>query len=139
MKRLTLVGLLVCAIAGAGCRAENTQPDYTIVSPVTETFQGTLNVQGAAFFSFLVGNPDPVTITFASLTKSSGTAVTTAVKLGFGVPAGETCAPTTSLTTSSGLQAQVLQVASAGTYCVIISDPGSLTETVNFAIKIKHS
>ncbi len=139
MKRLTLVGLLVCAIAGAGCRAENTQPDYTIVSPVTETFQGTLNVQGAAFFSFLVGNPDPVTITLASLTKTSGTAVTTSVKLGFGVPAGETCAPTASLTTASGLQAQVLQVASAGTYCVIISDTGALTETLNFAIKIKHS
>lgn len=139
MKRLTLVGLLVCAIAGAGCRSEASAPDYTIVSPVTETFQGTLNVQGAAFFSFIVGNPDPVSVTLASLTKTSGAAVTTSVKLGFGVPAGETCAPTTSLTTASGLQSQVLQVASAGTYCVIISDPGVLTETLNFAIKIKHS
>jgi hypothetical protein len=139
MKRLTVVGLFVCAIAGAGCQSDSTQPDYTIVSPVTETFQGTLGVQGSAFFSFVVGNPDPVSVTLASLTKSSGAAVTTSVKLGFGIPSGETCAPTTSLTTTSGLQAQVLQVASQGTYCVIISDPGALTETLNFAIKIKHS
>lgn len=139
MKRLAVVGLLVCAIAGAGCQSETTTPDYSIVSPVTETFQGTLGVQGSTFFSFIVGNPDPVTVTLASLTKSSGTAVATTVKLGFGVPSGETCAPTTSLTTASGLQAQVLQVASKGTYCVIISDAGGMTEALNFAIKIKHS
>lgn len=139
MKRLAVVGLLVCAIAGAGCRSDSTLPDYSIVSPVTETFQGTLAVQGSTFFSFVVGNPDPVSVTLASLTKSNGSAVTTSVKLGFGVPAGETCASTTSLTTASGLQAQVLQVASPGTYCVIISDGGAVTETLNFAIKIKHS
>jgi hypothetical protein len=139
MKRLTLAGLFVCAIAGAGCQSEATAPDYSIVSPVTETFQGTLGVQGSSFFSFVVGNPDPVSVTLASLTKSSGAAVTTPVKLGFGVPSGETCATTTSLTTTSGLQAQVLQVASQGTYCVIISDAGSLTETLSFAVKIKHS
>ena len=139
MKRLAVVGFLVCAIAGAGCRAETTLPDYSIVSPVTETFQGTLGVQGSSFYSFLIGNPDPVSVTLASLTKSSGAAVTTPVKLGFGVPSGETCAPTTSLTTASGLQAQVLQVASQGTYCVIISDAGGMTEALNFAIKIKHS
>ncbi len=140
MKRLTLVGLLVCAMAGAGCRSDMTAPpDYSIVSPVTETFQGTLNVQGSVFYSFVVGNPDPISVTLASLTRSSGAAVTTPVRLGFGVPAGETCAPTTSVTTTSGLQAQVLQVITAGTYCVIISDNGAVTETLNFAIKIKHS
>jgi hypothetical protein len=139
MKRLAVVGLIVCAISGAGCQSEATLPDYSIVSPVTETFQGTLSVKGVTFYSFLVGNPDPVSITLASLTRSNGSAVTTTVKLGFGVPAGETCATTSALTTASGLQAQVLQVASKGTYCVIVSDEGALTEPLNFAIKIKHS
>lgn len=139
MKRFAVMGLLVCAIVGAGCRSDATLPDYSIVSPVTETFQGTLSVQGSTFFSFVVGNPDPVSVTLASLTKASGAAVTTSVRLGFGVPSGETCTTSTALTTSSGLQAQVLQVTSVGTYCVIISDSGALTETLNFAIKIKHS
>lgn len=140
MKRIAVVGLFVCAIAGAGCQSDTTAPpDYSIVSPVTETFQGTLNVQGTSFYSFIVGNPDPISVTLASLTKSSGAAVTTSVRLGIGVPSGETCATTTALTTASGLQAQVLQVISPGTYCVIIADTGALTETLNFAIKIKHS
>jgi hypothetical protein len=140
MKRSILVGLIVCAVAGAGCRSDTTAPpDYSIVTPVTETFQGSLSAQGSAFYSFVVGNPDPISITLASLTKSSGAAVTTSVRLGFGVPAGETCAPTTTVTTTSGLQAQVLQVITPGTYCVIISDNGALTEALTFAIKIKHS
>ena len=139
MKHVAVFGLLVCAIAGAGCRSSTTLPDYTIVSPVTETFQGTLRVQGSAFYSFIVGNPDPISVTLASLTKSSGAAMATSVRLGFGVPSGETCTTTTAVTTTSGLQAQVLQVISPGTYCVIISDTGALTEPLNFAIKIKHS
>lgn len=139
MKRLVLIGLFVCTVVAAGCQSDPTLPDYSIVSPVTETFQGTLAVQGSAFFSFTVGNPDPVSVTFASLTKPSGLAVATTVRLGFGQPSGETCAPITSLTTASSLQAQVLQVATPGVYCVIISDIGGLTESLNFAIKIKHS
>lgn len=129
----------MCVAAGAGCRSDSTIPDYSIVSPVVETFQGTLNVEGSQFYSFLVGNPDPVSVTLASLTTSSGAAVTTSVKLGFGVPAGETCATTTSSTTAAQLQAQVLTVSVPGTYCVIISDTGALTGPLNFAIKIKHS
>jgi hypothetical protein len=139
MTRLAVIGLFVCVVAGAGCQSETTQPDYSIVSPVTETFQGTLDVQGSAFFSFTVGNPDPVSVTFASLTKSSGLAVATSVRLGFGQPSGETCVTTTASTTPSSLQAQILQVATPGVYCVIISDTGALTESLNFAIKIKHS
>lgn len=139
MRRLPLFGLFVCVLAGAACQSDPTLPDYSIVNPVTETFQGTLDVQGTTFYSFLVGNPDPVSVTLASLTKTSGDAVTTTVRLGFGVPQGETCATTTSLSTPSALVAQVLQVASPGTYCVIISDAGALTEPLNFAIKIKHS
>jgi len=139
MKRLAVVGLFVCAIAGAGCQNEVSGPDYSIVSPVTETFQGTLGLQGSTFYSFAVGNPDPFWITLASLTKANGSAVTTPVKLGVGVPSGETCATTTSLTTASGLQAQLQQVATAGVYCVVITDTGALTEPLTFAIKIKHS
>jgi hypothetical protein len=140
MKRLVSVGLVVCAmVAGAGCQSETTQPDYTIVSQVTETFQGTLDVSGSAYFSFIIGNPDPVSVTFASLTKPSGVAVSTPLVLGFGVPSGETCGTTFSTTTPSGLQAQYFQVAQPGTYCVIVSDAGSMTESLNFAVKIKHS
>ena len=41
--------------------------------------------------------------------------------------------------TAAALSPQYLQVASPGNYCVIVSDPGTLTTTVNFAVRIVHS
>ena len=35
--------------------------------------------------------------------------------------------------------AQYLQVATAGAYCVVVADPGTLTTPVNFAVRIIHS
>ena len=142
MRRLTVLGLIFAIISSTGCFGNSaTAPtNYSIVSPVTEIFQGTLAANGSAFYSFIIGNPDPVRVTLASLTlTSSGAAVTTSVKLGFGVPDGTTCAPTFSTTTGAALVAQYFQVASPGTYCVIVSDPGTMTTSLNFAVRIIHS
>lgn len=141
MKRLAVAGLILALSSSMGCLGQSsTAPtDYTIVSPVTELFQGTLDPKGAPFYSFIVGNPDAVRVTLVSLTNASGAAVTTSVKLGFGVPDGTTCATTFSTTTSSSLAAQYLSVASPGTYCVIVSDPGTMTSSLSFAVRIIHS
>ena len=144
MKRLTVPALLLTLFSSAGCflsSSTSTAPtDYTIVSPVTEIFQGTLDPKGAPFYSFITGNPDPLRITLASLTNATtGAAVTTNVKLGFGVPDGTTCNATFSTTTSAALVAQYLQVATPGTYCVIVSDPGTVTTSLKFAVRIIHS
>ena len=143
MKRLTVLGLVLALFSSAGCLFGNdtTSPaDYTIVSPVTEVFQGTLNAKGSTFYSFVVGNPDPVRVTLASLTNpTTGAAVTTNVKLGFGVPDGTTCGTTFTTTTTAALTSQYLQVTTPGTYCVILSDPGTVTTSLAFAIRIIHS
>lgn len=143
MRRLTVLGLILTIFSSTGCTFGNTATsptNYTIVSPVTEIFQGTLAPSGSAFYSFIIGNPDPVRVTLASLTlTSSGAAVATNVKLGFGVPDGTTCAATFSTTTTAALVSQYFQVASPGTYCVIVSDPGTMTTSLNFAVRIIHS
>lgn len=141
MRRLTVLALILSTFSSAGClfQAETAPVDYTIVSPVTEIFQGTLDAKGSTFYSFIIGNADPVRVTLASLTNASGAAVTTNLKLGFGVPDGTTCATTFSTTTGSGLVAQYLSTASPGTYCVIVSDPGTVTTTLTFAVRIIHS
>lgn len=143
MKRLTVLGLILITISSTGCIFGNTATaptNYTIVSPVTEIFQGTLDAKGSAFFTFVIGNPDPVRITLASLTMpSTGASVTASVKLGFGVPDGTTCNPTFSTTTTAALVAQYFEVASPGNYCVIVSDPGTMTTSLNFAVRIIHS
>jgi hypothetical protein len=142
MKRLTVLGLILSVFSSAGCLFGSTSSptNYTIVSAVTEVFQGTLDAQGSSVFTFVIGNPDPLRITLASLTDAStGLSVTTNVKLGYGVPDGTSCSTTFSTTTSAALVSQYFQVATPGTYCVIVSDPGTLTKSLNFAVRIIHS
>lgn len=142
MKRLTVLGLILSLCSSAGCLfGSTTSPtNYTIVNPVTEIFQGTLDVKGSSSFNFIIGNPDPLRITLASLTNATtGAAVTSTVKLGFGIPDGTTCNTTFSTTTGAALVAQYFQVTTPGTYCVVVSDPGTMTNKLNFGVRIIHS
>jgi len=110
------------------------------VSPVTEIFQGTLDPQGTQFYNIIVGNPDPLRITLASVTNpTTGAALTTKIKLGLGVSDGTNCNSTFETTTAAALTSQYFQVATAATYCVYVADPGTLTSTVGFAVRIIHS
>lgn len=143
MKRLTLLGLIVAVCSSAGCLFGDpaTSPtNYTLVNPVVEVFQGSLDKDGAATYAFVVGNPDPLRVTLASVTNATtGAAVTTAIKLQVGTTDGTTCTPFFTTTTSAALVAQYLQVATAGAYCIGISDPGTMTSSLNFAVRISHS
>jgi hypothetical protein len=143
MKRLTVLGLILSLCSSAGCLfGSTTSPtNYTIVNPVTEIFQGTLDPQATQFYTITVGNPDPLRITLASVTDPvSGVALpTTKLKLGLGTTDGTTCTSTFETTTAAALVSQYFQVATANTYCVYVADPGTLTSTVGFAVRIIHS
>lgn len=144
MKRLTALLVSVACCGSAGCLFGDppaAPTNYTIVSPVTETFQSSLAVGASASFNFTIGNPDPLRITLASVTSpSTGAALATqTLKLQLGTRDGDTCTATFTTTTASALSPQYLQVASPGKYCVVMSDPGTLTGTVNFAVRIVHS
>ena len=142
MKRPTVLGLILTLFSSAGCLfGSTTAPvNYTIVNPVTEVFQGTLDAKGQASYAFVTGNPDPLRITLASLTNAdTGAVVTTTIKLDFGVNDGTNCNSTFSVTTTAALVSQFFQVASAGSYCVVVSDPGTVTTSLKFAVRIIHS
>jgi hypothetical protein len=143
MKRLTVLGLILSVCSSAGCLfgSTTTAPtNYTIVSPVSEIFQGTLDPKGTQYYNITVGNPDPLRITLASVTDpASGAALSTKLKLGLGVTDGTTCTSTFETTSAPSLTSQYFQVATANTYCIYVADPGTLTSTVGFAVRIIHS
>jgi hypothetical protein len=141
MKRPIVLGLILSAFASAGCFDPPAAPSgNALVTAVTEIFQGTLDAKGSASFTFVVGNPDPLRITLASVTNpATGAAVTTAVQLDLGLKSGDDCKSTFSTKTSAALVSQYFQVATPGTYCVVVADPGTLTFPLNFAVRIIHS
>jgi hypothetical protein len=134
----SLVAVLVLTVLSAACGDSTTAPTTTTTTPATEVFSGTIGPGGSSFYSFSVLTAGPVGITFASLTDGTGKTLSTPMTVGMGVPAGEGCGVTTSVTAPPGLSAQLTNAASISTYCVQLSDAGALTAPANFGVRIVH-
>jgi hypothetical protein len=134
-----VVFLFLVAASVPGC-SNNSTTSPTLSGTVTETFVGTLDVNGASFYSFTVSTSGTTSVTLASITTGvPGPAANLPVNVGIGVPAGTGCPVTTSLDISPALIAQVTSTLTPGIYCVNIADIGNLASSVNFAIRITHT
>jgi hypothetical protein len=136
--RLLAAVLTLTALVAACGNDSPAAPTTTTSTPTTEVYTGTLATGASGFYSFTVSAAGSVSITLASLTDSSGRPLRTALTMGMGVPAGEGCGVTTSVTTPPGLSAQLTSMTSASIYCVQLSDAGQLTATANFGVRIVH-
>jgi hypothetical protein len=130
---LSAAALLVVFLS-AGCKSP-APPSPVLAS---ETFTGTLAPTAAAFHTFTVKyafSATDLSVTVTSLAPLTGITI----GIGFGTVSGASC----SVVISQPL-AQLNQElfanggASAGTYCVQIYDAGTLTDTVNYSLTVKH-
>ena len=137
----SVLALIVVAVAGAACGGDSpTTPSTPTPSGSTETFTGSLPLQGSSFYSFTVPTAETVSVSLASLTASgTGPAATSVVRLGVGVPLGTDCSVTNSVDTAAGLTSQLTAPVNPDVYCVKISDIGNLAGPMNFTIRIGHN
>ena len=139
--RLTAMAAAVCMTA-ASCTSTTAPAEAdSVITPLvfnTETFAGTLQVQGNSFYSFVVNQAGPVGLTLAAVQTPGGAALATPLGIGVGIPAGTGCPRSTSQTTPPGLAAQLTVTLNPGTYCAAVFDTGNLTSAVNFAMRIRH-
>jgi hypothetical protein len=141
MKRIAFAAL---ALLGTGClfNDSSTAPSEIslLTTPAIELWEGTLGVGTSQQFAFTQRNPDPVRVTLASvISTATNLPVTTNLTLGFGTPSGDVCTLSFSASATPALVAQYLQVNTAGNYCVVLTDPGTLTVPVKFTVRISHS
>jgi len=139
MTRTHITLLLVAALA-VGCGDDTpTAPTTTAVTTVSEQFTGTIPVRETRFYSYEVASAGTVSITLTSLSVPGSREVAPArVQLGVGIPKGEGCAVSQSVTASPGLAAQLTPSQSPGTYCASITDTGELQRSLDFTIRIVH-
>jgi hypothetical protein len=123
------------ALAGAGCNFfKDSSPDNPVTN--TETFSGTVALQGSSVFTFTVAKSGEVSLTLTSV----GPTATTPVGLGIGTGTGTACTLTSSTpTATAGSSPQIKVTESPGTYCVKVYDPGTLAAAVTFSVNIAHS
>jgi hypothetical protein len=137
--------MAISAVAIAGCSknpaTSTTTPSTTTPTAadasVTESFNGTVPVGGASFFSFTVGAYGTVDLTLTSI-GGSGVPSTVWVGLGIGTPSGQTCPTSTSVDTQAGTAIQVTGTYDAGVYCADVFDIGNLAAPAQFSVTIAH-
>jgi hypothetical protein len=134
--------LLFALLAGvAGCSDNNTvtTPPTTPTTPgasTTETFSGTLGVNGATTFSFTAGAAGTVTATLTSLAPDP----TAVIGVAIGGWNGSSC--TISIANDAATQSSVVTgVASAAvSLCARVYDAGKMTagQSFNYTITVTH-
>jgi hypothetical protein len=137
--RALILRLLIVPIAAAafGCSGDiNNLPTTPDPVFVTETFTGTLNVNGAATHNVFTGATGAVTATLTSLGETAPS------RVGFSIGTlGTTGSCTAVITNDNAIVSTVLggTVSSlSGTLCVRIYDTGAITEPVAYTITVNH-
>jgi hypothetical protein len=128
--------LLALALASGGCRGNDSTPTTPTDTPKTDTFTGTVPVNGKGIHNFTVDKSGPVSVT---LTGASPPA-SIVMGLGIGTPGDGACGilQGASVNTAAGSAAQLTGVVSPGTLCVIIFDVGNQTAAVTYTVSVVH-
>ncbi len=136
MRSLTLCLLVLSLPLLSGCKGElddfPTTPDPV---PVTETFTGTLTINGAQTHTVFTGATGTVTATLTSL----GETAPEKVGISMGTLAGATCTVilhNDNAVVTSYLSGTVQNL--SGALCVRIFDVGKLTGPVDYTITVVH-
>jgi hypothetical protein len=139
MSRAIVCAVALAATLSAACGDDTTSPTPTTPTIATETYTGTMTTGGSGFYSFSVTTPGTAMVTFGSLTNAStGRPLDVAMVIGIGIPAGEGCNVTSSVTALPALTTQLSGNVTTGIYCVQFSDVGNLTVPAIFGVRIVH-
>jgi hypothetical protein len=132
---ISFSALIFACAAAAGCSKDAAPPTTPLETPVqvTETFPGTINLNGAATHIFATDRPAQATASLTSLSPDSAAIVS----FMFGTWNGQYCQVILvkdDATTGQNL----IGTASQGSFCVRISDIGRLTAPTDYVITVAH-
>ncbi len=129
--------LLAVVMSTAACTNPFTSSSATTTTtPTTDTFNGSLAQNGSIVFTFTVTTAGSVGVTLTSVSPST----TSALGLGVGPSSNGTCSVTNSTSSAvAGSIAQLTATENPGTYCVKVSDLGTLTAASTVSVTVAHS
>lgn len=140
MKRFCAL-LAVCAgvTALGACDTTPTTPTPTSnpITSATQVFSGSIVPGDTPNFTFSVPASSPLHIMFGSLTSLTGAPLGSAVRMTLGLQnTSNGCDALTSVTTTAALRAQINIIASAGAYCVQLTDTTGVPVPANFSVRL---
>ena len=135
-RKLYLAVVLAVALLGAGCdnTLENAPGPTTPAPTVTDTFEGTLNPNGAGTHTFSTAASGAVTATLTEVLPDA----TTQVGLVLGTWNGVVCAMSLAMDPAVQGNQIVGSVSGSGSLCVRIHDNGRLTAPLTYKLTVVH-
>jgi hypothetical protein len=130
MRRLALAFALAFLAAACGSSSLLTAP-----ASVTETFTGTVPVQGLDSHTFTVAAYGEIDVTLTA----AGPPSTITMGLGLGTPTGGTCSVQYQAQAQAGTTAQLSGTIAAGSWCVVVFDLGNQGGPVDYSVTVAHS
>lgn len=136
-RYVPILALTAFALGGAACDSGDTTPDPDPTEPtptITETFAGSLAVNGAVTFNFTTTAAGTVTATLRSVTPDSG------VPLGVSLGTWNGIICQVVLTNDKATQGTTVtgSVSGAGSLCVRVFDSGQVTQVTGFEVVVVH-
>src|SRR5512134_2563759 len=137
LRLMAAVAIAGLAATGAACDETTSQPSRFEGILVTETFSGTLQPSGEAFYSFSMSVAGTVSLTLVSMTGPAvpGDAM---FPIGIGMPVGTGCTAGVDAAVQPGASPQYRETKEIGVYCVRIADNARLGAPATFALNITH-
>jgi hypothetical protein len=137
MFRPTTVYALILTIGLSASACDSDDPVIPVEPepvPITETFSGTLTLNGATRHTFITQRAGNVSASLGELTPVS----TAIVSLSLGTWNGQSCQVIIAKDDATSLSS-VIGTASAGNFCVRLSDPdGRLTQATDYTVTVTH-
>lgn len=142
-RKLAMVAAVAAltAVACGGSSSTTTPTTPTTTVTVTETFSGTLNVNGAASFPFTVSGAGLITATLASLARSDGSTSdpAPATGLGLGTWNGTSCQVVLPNDNGAAQGQQLIgQATGSGSLCLRVYDVGKFAAAVAYTVTVVH-
>ncbi|MEQ1757899.1 MAG: hypothetical protein ABL986_06235 [Vicinamibacterales bacterium] len=129
------VAVLCTTLLFVGCDDAPTAPTPE-VPVITESFSGTLTINGAITHPFVVGTPAAVTATLTAV--SPDNTIPIGISLGTWSTQFETCQVVISNDLASEGRTIVGSAQTAGAFCVRAYDTGRLTEPTSYTLVVEH-
>ena len=134
-RALWLPAVLLAALAAGACSDNSTPSGPTAPAPtaITETFDGTLTVNGAITQPFVVGTAGTVVVRLAALEP-----VDAVIGVSIGTWNGVTCQIVIANDNATSGASATGNATSTGNYCVRVYDVGKLTRPAGYQISVTH-
>jgi hypothetical protein len=138
MRLTPRIALAIVALLSVSACHNDTTPAATTptATRTTETFSGTVGVGGADSHTFTISAAGNVDVTLTAATPPA----TVVMGMSIGTPGTDRCVAVAGGTTqtAAGSSVQLSGVASPGTMCVDVHDPGGLSAPVTYTVTVTH-